>query len=90
MNKAELVEAVRTETGLTKKTSREVFDAITSVISDTLARGEKVILVGFVTFQVMERKVRKGRNPQTGQSIQIAEKKVPKFRPGKNLRKVVE
>ena len=64
MNKAELIEEVRTETGLTKKTSREAVDAIILAITDSLGRQEKVTLVGFGTFQVMERKARKGRNPK--------------------------
>jgi len=86
MNKAELVENVASQTGLTKKTSREAVGAMTSVVTDALARGEKVTLVGFGTFQVMERKTRTGRNPQTGQSIQIPARKAPKLRPGKGLR----
>jgi len=90
MNKAELVEEVTNQTGVTKRASRKAVDAMTSVISDTLARGEKVTLVGFGTFKVMERKARKGRNPQTGEEIQIPAKKVPKFKAGKNLREVVE
>jgi len=89
MNKAELVEEVRTKTGLTKITSRETVDAVTSVITDSLAREEKVTLVGFGTFQVMERKARRGVNPQTGKTIQIAAKKVPKFVPGKGLREAI-
>jgi len=89
MNKAELVEEVRTKTGLTKITSREAVDAVTSVITDSLAREEKVTLVGFGTFQVMERKARRGVNPQTGKTIQIAAKKVPKFVPGKGLREAI-
>jgi len=86
MNKGELVEQVSNWTGLTKKASREAVDAIASVITDTLARGEKVTLVGFGTFKVMQRKARTGRNPQAGQSIQIPAKKVPRFRPGKDLK----
>ena len=89
MNKGELIEQVANQTGLTKKTSREVIDAITSAITDALARGEKVTLVGFGTFQVMEREARRGRNPQTGEAIQIPAKKVPRFRPGKGLREAV-
>jgi len=89
MNKAELVEQVFYHTGLTKKTSREAIDAITSVITDALARREKVTLVGFGTFQVVKRKTRRGRNPQTGEEIQIPAKKTPKFRPGKGLREAV-
>lgn len=89
MNKAELVEEVVNETGLTRRTAREAVNTITSVITDALARGEKVTLVGFGTFKVMERKARTGRNPQTGQTIQIPAKKAPKFRPGKGLREKV-
>ena len=89
MNKAELVEEVTNQTGLTKRASREAVDAITSVITDALARGEKVTLVGFGTFQVGTRKARTGRNPRTGEKIQISAKKVPRFRPGKDLRKKV-
>jgi len=90
MNKAELAEEVSNQTGLTKKTSRQAVGAITSVISDGLARGERVTLIGFGTFWVMERKARRGRNPQTGQTIQVPAKKVPRFRPGKGLRKAVK
>lgn len=89
MNKAELVEEVVNETGLTRRTAREAVNTVTSVITDALARGEKVTLVGFGTFKVMERKARTGRNPQTGQTIQIPAKKAPKFRPGKGLREKV-
>jgi len=90
MNKAELVEQVANQTGLTKKISREAVDAITSVINDVLVREEKVTLVGFGTFEVVERKARRGRNPQTGQTIQIPAKRVPKFKPGKGLRERVK
>lgn len=89
MNKAELVEEVANQTGLRKNISREAVDAMTSIIGDALTRGEKVTLVGFGTFQVIERKARKGRNPQTGQTIQISAKKSPKFKAGKDLREAV-
>jgi len=90
MNKAELVEEVVGQTGLTKKISREAVGAIISVITDSLGREEKVTLVGFGTFRVMKRKARRGRNPQTGETIQIRAKKVPKFKAGKGLRKASE
>ncbi len=89
MNKAELVAEVANETGLAKKTFREAVDAIISAITDCLAREERVTLVGFGTFQVMERKARRGVNPQTGKTIQIPAKKVPKFKAGKSLREAV-
>ena len=90
MNKADLVEKIADQTGLTKKTSREAVDAIVSAITDCLAREEKVTLVGFGTFQVRERKARRGVNPQTRETIQISAKKVPKFVPGKGLRERVK
>ena len=90
MNKAELIEEVAGQTGLTKRTSGEAVDAVVSAISDCLAGGEKVTLVGFGTFQVTKRKARVGRNPQTGESINIPAKKVPKFVPGKNLKNKVK
>lgn len=90
MNKAELVEKVAGEVGLTKKDVNNVVDAVTSAITDSLANGEKVTLVGFGTFQVQKRKARQGVNPQTGQKISIPAKDVPKFKPGRSLREAVE
>jgi len=90
MNKAELVEEVAGKVGLTKKETNNVVDAITSAITDSLVRNERVTLVGFGTFQVRERKARRGVNPQTKKTIQIPVKKVPKFRPGKGLREKVK
>ncbi len=89
MNKAELVEEVTSRTGLTKKAARETVDTITSAITDSLAKGEKVTLVGFGTFKVRKRNSRRGRNPQTGREIQIPAKDVPKFEAGKNLKEAV-
>ena len=90
MNKAELIGQVASETGLTKRTSGKAVNAVVSVISDCLARGEKVTLVGFGAFRVRSRKARRGVNPQTRQSIQIPAKKVPKFTSGKGLREKVK
>jgi len=89
MNKAELVEEVARQTGLTKKVCRETMDKVLSTISDALAKREKVTLVGFGSFKVISRKSRKGRNPQTGEEIQIPAREVPKFDPGKDLKKAV-
>jgi len=86
MNKAELIKQVASQTGLAKRTSGKAVDAVVSAISDCLAKGEKVTLVGFGTFQVATRKARRGVNPQTRESIQIPAKKVPKFTSGKGLR----
>ncbi len=90
MNKAELVEEVASETGLTKRTSGKAVDAVVSAISNCLTRGEKVTLVGFGTFGVRQRKARTGRNPQTGATIQIPAKRVAKFLPGKTLKERVD
>ena len=90
MNKAELVEEVANQTGLTKNVSREAVDGVISVIIESMARQEKVTLVGFGTFEVMKRKARRGVNPQTRGTIQIPAKKVPKFKPGKGLRESVK
>jgi len=90
MNKADLVQEVANQTGLTRKVSREAVDAVISAITDCLTREEKVTLVGFGTFDVMHRKTRRGVNPQTRRTIQIPAKKVPKFRPGKGLREKVK
>jgi len=89
MNKAELVEEVANQTGLTKKASREAVDGIISAITDSLCREEKATLVGFGTFQVRERRARKGVNPQTREAINIPAKKVPRFTAGKALREAV-
>jgi len=90
MNKAGLVEEIAGKVGLTKKDANNVVDAITPAITDSLARNERVTLVGFGTFQVMERKARRGVNPQTGKTIRIPAKKVPKFVAGKSLRQKVK
>ncbi|TXW25261.1 HU family DNA-binding protein [Enterococcus faecalis] len=89
-NKAELIENVASSTGLTKKDATVAVDAVFSTIQETLAKGEKVQLIGFGNFEVRERAARKGRNPQTGQEIQIAASKVPAFKPGKALKDAVK
>ncbi|TKJ44663.1 hypothetical protein CEE35_07130 [Candidatus Aerophobetes bacterium Ae_b3b] len=89
MNKAELVETVAAEVGLTKKDINNVVDAMTSAITNSLARGERVTLVGFGTFLVQRRKARQGVNPQTRTRISIPAKDVPKFKPGRSLREAV-
>jgi len=67
-----------------------VVSGITDAITDALARGERLILVGFGTFRVIKRKARRGRNPRTGETIQMPAKKVAKFVPGKGLREAVQ
>lgn len=89
MNKAELVNEVSGEVGLSKEETQNVINAIIGIIGDTLAAGERVTLVGFGTFQVMNKKARRGVNPQTGATIQIPAKRVPKFVSGKALKEAV-
>ncbi len=90
MNKTELVELVAEKAGLTKKDSEKALAAVLEGITDTLAKGEKVQLVGFGTFEVRSRKEREGRNPSTGETIKIAAQKVPAFKAGKALKEVVK
>jgi DNA-binding protein HU-beta len=90
LNKAELVAAVAERTELTKKDSERAVAAVFDAISEALANGEKVQLVGFGTFEVKERGERKGRNPQTREEILIPACKVPGFKAGKTLRKSVQ
>ena len=90
MNKTELVGAVAEKTGLTKKAADEVVNALFDVITETLASGDKVQIIGFGTFEVRERAARKGRNPQTGEVIDIAASKLPAFKAGKALRRAVD
>ncbi|SHE96049.1 bacterial nucleoid protein Hbs [Seinonella peptonophila] len=89
MNKAELVERVAEITGKTKKEAAASVDAIFKAISEALEKGEKVTLIGFGNFEVRERAARTGRNPQTGEEIQIEASKVPAFKPGKQLKESV-
>lgn len=86
MNKEGLVEHVAGATGETRKQVSHVLDAILAGITDALKRDEKVTLVGFGTFQVRTRAARDGRNPRTGEKIQIPARKVPAFSAGKDLK----
>lgn len=81
MNKAELVSAMAEKTGLTKKDAEASLNAFTDVVAEELKRGEKIQLVGFGTFEVSERAARMGRNPSTGEAIQIAAAKTAKWKP---------
>ena len=90
MNKAELVAAVAAKAELSKKDAERAVDAVVESIQDALGKGDKVALVGFGTFEVKERAARKGRNPQTGEEIDIAATKVPVFKAGKGFKDVIE
>ncbi|HAA85895.1 MAG TPA: integration host factor [Kosmotogaceae bacterium] len=86
MNKKELIEAVSTKTGLTKKDTGIVLDSFIETIGEALNKGDVVRLVGFGTFMVANRKQRRGVNPRTKQSIMIPGGRVPKFVAGKDLK----
>lgn len=88
MTKADLINTVAA-TGLTKRQSAEAIEAVLDGIKDALASGERVQLVGFGSFEVKERSARSGRNPQTGDAIEIAAKKVPVFKAGTALKDAV-
>ncbi|MBU1356395.1 MAG: HU family DNA-binding protein [Candidatus Edwardsbacteria bacterium] len=88
MNKAELIEAVAKVT-CTKAEAGNAVNAVIDNIAKALKKGDSVTLVGFGTFSVKKRKARIGRNPQTGKEIKIAAKKVPAFKPGKELKETV-
>ena len=90
MNKAELINAIAVEAELTKAVSKKVLDAFMKVTSEALQQGERVALVGFGSFSVVKRNSRTGRNPQTGNEIQIAAKNVVKFAPGAELKSKVQ
>ena len=79
MNKTELINSVAEAAGLTKKDATKAVEAVFDTIQSTLAKGEKVQLIGFGNFEVRERAARKGRNPQSGEEIDIAASKVPAF-----------
>ncbi len=83
MNKAELIDTLAGQTDQTKADITRTLDALLDTIEVTVARGDKVQLVGFGTFETQYRAARTGRNPQTGTAIDIAEATVPKFSPGK-------
>ncbi|TYB32735.1 MAG: HU family DNA-binding protein [Flexistipes sinusarabici] len=83
MNKKELIEKMADKAGLKKTEAEKALKAFEESVVDALKNDDKVTLVGFGTFAVSERKSRKGRNPQTGEEINIPAKKAPKFVPGK-------
>lgn len=85
MNKGDLINKIAEDAGLTKAQAGAALDAVVDGVASTLAKGDKLTLVGFGTFSVSKRAARKGRNPQTGKEINIAAKNVVKFKPGKDL-----
>lgn len=89
MNKSELIDNAAEETGLSKTDVEKVLRAILGSIEDSVKRGEKVAISGFGTFERRERAARTGRNPQTGETMQVAASKAPAFKPGKQFKDAV-
>ena len=90
MNKTELIDAIASESGLTKTNSQKALNGLIKTISEALKKGENVALLGFGTFKISVLAARNGRNPQTGKQIQIASKKVVRFTAGKTLSESVK
>jgi DNA-binding protein HU-beta len=89
MNKPEILESMANKTGESKKLAEVMLAALLDTVSEELAKGESVQLVGFGTFSVGKRSAREGKNPRTGEPITIAATKTPKFKAGKNLKNAV-
>lgn len=90
MNKADLVSALAKKLNLSKTQSESFLDATLDVIQKTVSKGDEVKLVGFGTFSCLNKKARVGRNPKTGQSVDIPGTKVPRFKPGKDFKELVK
>ncbi len=90
MNKTELIGAVAKKSGLTKKDTEKVVNSFIDVVQEALGEGDTVAILGFGTFLTRERAAREGRNPRTGEVIQISAGRVPVFRPGKGLKDAVK
>lgn len=90
MNKTELAAAIAEKAGISKKDAEAAVKAFIDVVSAELKDGGKVQLVGFGTFEVSERAARQGRNPQTGETIEISASRTPKFKSGKALKDLVK
>ena len=89
MNNSDLIAAIAAKTGETKKDAEATVNAFIDVVTESLAKGEKVQLVGFGSFEVRKRVARKGRNPQTKEEIRIPASKAPVFKAGKALKDLV-
>ncbi|WP_438348304.1 HU family DNA-binding protein [Paenibacillus sp. FA6] len=90
MNKTDLINNISDKSGLTKKDVESVLNSFLSEVTDALAGGDKVQLIGFGTFETRKRAGRTGRNPQTGVAIEIAESTVPAFKAGNKLKEAVK
>lgn len=90
MNKAELVSAVKEKTGFSGKDAEAAVKAVFDSVAEALAKGDKVQLIGFGTFEVRERPAREGRNPRTGETLKVEAAKVPAFKAGQALKNAVK
>jgi DNA-binding protein HU-beta len=90
MNKTELIAVLAEEAKVTQKVAEEVLKAFTNAVSETLQKGEKVVVTGFGTFEVRHRVARQGKNPRTGQPITVPAQNTPAFRAGKLLKAAVK
>lgn len=89
MNKTELIDHIAAEAEISKAAAGRALDALIGAVKTTLKKGNTVTLVGFGTFAVTQRAARVGRNPRTGEELEIKKAKVPKFRPGKALKESI-
>lgn len=90
MTKVELIDKVAEGLGLPKREVEKMLEKLISTIQNSLKAGQKVSVAGLGTFVVKEKKARTARNPKTGESVQVAAKKAPKFRPGKELKEIIQ
>ncbi len=90
MNKGQLVDQMAQAAGISKNAAERALNGFMDAVTDALASGDKVTLIGFGTFSVSERKARTGRNPQTGEPLEIPAKKVVRFKPGTRLSEAVD
>lgn len=90
MNKQELINKTAEKSGLKKKDAEAAVNSLFETIEHSLASGDKVQVIGFGTFETRDRAARSGRNPQTGETIEIAASRVPAFKPGNNLKDKVK
>lgn len=90
MNKSDLIDLIAQAANISKSVAGDALEAVTDGITQSLIKGETVTLVGFGTFLIRERKARTGRNPKTGETLQIQASKVPAFKPGKLLKDALQ
>jgi DNA-binding protein HU-beta len=89
MNKSQLIEAVASDSGLSKADSSRAIESLLDTVSRTLKKGDEVIITGFGKFSVVKRAARQGVNPRTGERVKIKASKAPKFSPGATLKQAV-